>query len=833
VWHARCQGRRVRYPAVPPAIAVLLGAAIGVRAVVASNAAAAALVVGAGLCVAAWRERVVPAFAGAAVFTAAVCGCTLGSTAAQRAIHSPLRAALIAAGGPGAVSDAPGDPVTLVGTLAADAAPVETGVRLRLQVRHIVIDGRARPAEGGVLLTVAGYASVSTIEAWRRGRTLRLPAQLRRPSRYLNPGASDDERALALRGTTLVGSVKSAMIVELAERGRIHDEAAAAIRMRVRRVVDQRVGAHSARSAAIVRAILLGDRAGLDDETEQRLQEAGTYHVLAISGGNIAVLAVALLAVARIAGLGLGAAYAAVAFVLAGYAFVVGGGASVVRATEMAVLYLAARAVDHRARPFNAVAASAGITAAIDPLAVCDAGAWLTYGATVAILAGTPLLLARVQSAGLAVRAPASLLAASVSAELALFPVSALVFSRVTAAGLLLNFAAVPLMSAVQAGGLAVLAAHALAPPAAPAAAWLTHAVAWSLVECSRLVELIPWSVVRIPPPASAAVAAYYGAWAAWFAWSRLPPGGVPGRTMGRWCRVSAVAVLLASGAWIVGTPQLRFARTRFVEATFVDVGQGAATLVRFPSGDALLVDAGGAAGSRFDMGRRVVEPAIWGAGVRRLTHLVATHADADHIGGAVTIVSDFRPREIWEGAPVPPDPLWRRLRLEAARAGAAWRAVQRGDRVRFGDAEVVVWHPQPPEWERQRVRNDDSVVVDVRVGEVSLLLPGDAESSAEAEVARLVGPAGVRVMLAPHHGSATSSTWPLLRAAAPDLVVMSAGRGNRYGHPHAAVLGRYRAIGAQILRTDVDGAVTVRTDGRVVDVATFTGRRLTLRPRR
>jgi len=74
----------------------------------------------------------------------------------------------------------------------------------------------------------------------------------------------------------------------------------------------------------------------------------------------------------------------------------------VVRATEMAVLYLAARAVDHRARPFNAVAASAGITAAIDPLAVCDAGAWLTYGATVAILAGTPLLLARVQSAGLA-----------------------------------------------------------------------------------------------------------------------------------------------------------------------------------------------------------------------------------------------------------------------------------------------------------------------------------------------------------------------------------------------------------------------------------------------
>ena len=87
--------------------------------------------------------------------------------------------------------------------------------------------------------------------------------------------------------------------------------------------------------------------------------------------------------------------------------------------------------------------------------------------------------------------------------------------------------------------------------------------------------------------------------------------------------------------------------------------------------------------------------------------------------------------------------------------------------------------------------------------------------------------------MLAPHHGSATSSTRPLLDAAAPDLAVISAGRGNRYGHPHAAVLDRYRAVGARILRTDIDGAVTLRTDGRVVEVRTFTGRSLTLRPGR
>ena len=794
---------------------------------------AAAVALGASLSVLAWKERVAAAFAASALFTFTACGYALASTASHRATHSQLRAALIAAIGPRAVSDAPGDPVMLLGRLAADASPAEGGVRLNLEVRSAVVDGRARPAAGGVLLTVAGDAPSERVEEWRRGRTVRLPAQLRRPARYLNAGAGDGEVALARRGTTLVGSVKSAMLVQVVAPGGIGAEFAADLRMRIRKIVDRSVGVHSARSAAIVRAILLGDRAGLDDETEERLQEAGTYHVIAISGGNIAVLAALLMIAARLAGLRPGVADVAVAAALCGYGYLVGGGSSVVRATQMAVLYLVARAIDHRARPYNAIGASAGATCAFDPLAVCDAGAWLTYGATAAILAGTPLILARVGARSLAVRVPAGLLAASVSAELALFPVSALVFSRVTAAGLLLNFAAIPLMSVVQTGGMALVAAHVLAPAAVPAVGRVTHLAAWGLVESSRVVELMPWAVARVAAPEPGVLAAYYAAWCAWFAAPRIAAAWPRVRNPAGWVRRVAVLILVACGGWIVLNLPVRFGRTAFLEATFIDVGQGTATLVRFPSGDALLVDAGGAGGGRFDIGRRVVQPAVWAAGVHRLTYVVATHGDADHVGGAASMVADFRPREVWEGVPVPPEPLLRQLRVVAGRAGSAWRSVQRGDRVRLGEADVVAWHPEPPEWERQRVRNDDSVVVEVRYGEVSLLLTGDVEASAEAEVAPLLEPAGVRVMLAPHHGSATSSTWRLLEAAVPDLAVISAGRGNRYGHPHAAVLERYRAIGARVLRTDLDGAISLRTDGHAVEVTTFTGRRLSVVPLR
>ena len=119
----------------------------------------------------------------------------------------------------------------------------------------------------------------------------RFPATLRRPTRYLNPGVPDGERQLAWRGTPLVGSVKSGRLIELLARGGVIDEALATARAAVRRAVASSVGAYSERSAAVVLAILIGDRAGLTDEVERRLQEAGTYHVIAISGGNIAIVA--------------------------------------------------------------------------------------------------------------------------------------------------------------------------------------------------------------------------------------------------------------------------------------------------------------------------------------------------------------------------------------------------------------------------------------------------------------------------------------------------------------------------------------------------------------
>jgi hypothetical protein len=169
-----------------------------------------------------------------------------------------------------------------------------------------------------------------------------------------------------------------------------------------------------------------------------------------------------------------------------------------------------------------------------------------------------------------------------------------------------------------------------------------------------------------------------------------------------------------------------------FLRVVFLDVGQGDSTVVLLPGTRTLLVDAGGLPGASLDIGDRVVAPALRAFSVRSIDTLVLTHGDPDHIGGAPAILRRFSPREIWEGVPVPPHVALRDLATAATASGAAWRSVQSGDRETSGGVEIRVLHPPPADWERQRVRNEDSVVIELRLGSVSIVLPGDIGREAE-----------------------------------------------------------------------------------------------------
>jgi competence protein ComEC len=409
--------------------------------------------------------------------------------------------------------------------------------------------------------------------------------------------------------------------------------------------------------------------------------------------------------------------------------------------------------------------------------------------------------------------AAVALFAATLAAELALAPVSASVFGRVGVAGLVLNFIAIPAMALTQFCGMALVCLAPLWPAAAHgcglASAWATTA----LVRSADLLLWAPWLSWQTPPVAAAWSAIYYLSLAtlAWAATRRV-------RRMA-WLSWSLSALVIVTGG--VAWPASSAASLR---VTMLDVGQGQAIAVQFPTGQTLLVDAGGGGGS-FDVGARVVEPALWALGIRRVDWLAITHGDADHAGGAPSVLRDFHPREIWEGIPVPRDRRMQMLRADAQSSGVVWRRVLAGHAMEVGSVAVDVLGPPAPDWERRDNRNDDSVVIRLRYGDVAVLLTGDVERAAEA-VLPLDRVGTLRFVSAPHHGSRTSSTPAFIHRWLPLVAFVSAGRGNSFGHPSSDVLARYSDRGVDVVRTDLDGAITLDTDGRTVTMSTISGRR-------
>jgi competence protein ComEC len=749
-------------------------------------------------------------------------GMTHGALASERALSPALAGWFEARAG---MAERLDEAVLLEGALLTDAAVGEGGVQMLMTVVRARDAGGWHRVRGRVQLRVAGALAIDAHHAWRAGRPIRAPVTLRRPRVLFNYGGPSPRLQALRRPFDLGGTVKSAALVEV-EPGGWWSEAAASVRARVRRSLAQQLtagrdDARDVRAAAVATAILIGDRAGLSDEVERRLQEAGTYHVIAISGGNIAVIAAMAFALAcALTRSARARSLATLAAVLA-YGSIVSPDPSVTRAVVAACVYLAATLAGLIPRPVHVLLVVAAGVAVVDPLSTIDVGAWLSFGATLGILLLTQRLLTWLpghRSPGWrVVRGMAAMVAASVAAEAVLLPIAAAVFGRLSAAGLLLNVVAVPAMAVLQASGLVVAAAASVWPGAAAIASTVVRLSADALLESARLVDVLPWLSWRVPPTSLAWTVVYYGA------------GGLALATCFRKWRPAAALVAGIAGLVIVTAPTMSAAKPRdgWIRLTVLDVGQGEAVLAQLPSGHDLLVDTGGGPGS-FDVGARVVTPAVWALGSRRLDWLTITHADLDHIGGAAAVVADLDPREIWEGIPVPRDAALQRLLATSRAQGVARRRMRRGDVLEAGGVTIEVCHPPAPEWERQRVRNDDSVVLRLRYGEVEMLLTGDAGPEFEQSWAGSDG-AAIRILKAAHHGSRTSSSAAFVEAYSPHAVLVSVGRGNPFGHPAPVVLGRFRDAGAEVFRTDTDGAITVETDGVEARVRTALGRTWTI----
>jgi competence protein ComEC len=435
--------------------------------------------------------------------------------------------------------------------------------------------------------------------------------------------------------------------------------------------------------------------------------------------------------------------------------------------------------------------------------------------------------------AGRVLAAVGAMVVATMALEIVLLPITASWFNVATAAGVIANVVAVPAMAVVQIAGLLVVATAWLWPWVGDVAGVVAAQAVAMLLRSADVVALAPWLVREVPPPSPTTLVTYYSSLAVI----------VAARSRGR----PAIAacgypVLVASLAWMVAGgrdgsapapwtwpgadawQRASWPREPWLIVTMLDVGQGDATVLRFPSGDTWLVDAGGSMSETFDVGERVTSLALWALGHRSLARVLVTHAHPDHAGGVPAVLRRLDVRELLTGIPVPGD-VSEAAMLAAARArGVRERRLLAGESLGDRLVRVHVVHPDAPDWERRRVRNDDSIVIWVRFGDVGLQLTGDVGESAERAWADRVAAAPLTILKLAHHGSASSTGATLLARARPALALGSMGRGNAFGHPAPAVLSRLRDAGVVLLRTDEVGAIQLATNGRVVLVRTASG---------
>ena len=693
--------------------------------------------------------------------------------------RNPLRRLASAAG------EADGDavaPVRVVGVLRGDAFEAFGRLAMALDAEAVESGGRRLPVSGRVRLSVGG----------EQGRPVLLDGDRVAVWARLTPPLSEAPRD----GTVAFGYCKSTRLVEPLGRASLGllRRAADRVRRYAREAITRSIMPGPERG--LVLAMVLGDRSEIDEATAEAFRASGTYHVLALSGAQVALVAGLIVGALRLLRVAPWPQALLTGSAVCFYALLVGGDLPVVRAALMASALLVGRALELDGDAANLLGFAALLMMLHQPGCVRDVGFQLSFGATLGILMlagplarGVPRLPLRVDVA----------VAASIAAQAALGPILAAAFHRLAPAAVVLNLAAVPLSSAALLSGLAVVLAWPLGEGLARAVGLVAWLAGRALRASGDLGPLAPWLDVRVPTPSLGLLA--------------LHACGLVLLARGR--RRSGLLLLAAATAGVVLGP-FRPAADGRLHLTAIDVGEGDSLLLRSGSGRALLIDAGGGRDARFDPGERRVAPELWRDGLRRLDSLLITHAHPDHAGGAAFVCRAFHIGEIWEGPAAPADPVWRRA-MAALPAGVARRTLVAGMLLDWQGAHIAVVSPPPPGRVPLRVRNEDSLVLDVGFGEVHLLLSGDVEGSAEREMR--AGPAFV--VKVPHHGGAGSSSEAFVKTVRPRLALVSAGAHNPFGHPRPEVVARYARAGALLLRTDRDGTIEVATDGQRVWVRT------------
>ncbi|HPC86196.1 MAG TPA: DNA internalization-related competence protein ComEC/Rec2 [Smithellaceae bacterium] len=727
--------------------------------------------------------------------------------------------------------------LTLEGLVLSAEQTLPERNALIVDCRRVLHNHTTVPATGKIRLAIPPGLS------FQYGDFVRFHTKIKKIQSFHNPGSFDYERDRNRSGLYVSGFVSDRAGIVLIRSGaaggaRLKLER---FRLHLKRMIEERAPSPQ---REILQALTIGNQRAVPQNVRDHFAQTGTSHILSISGLHVGMVAASafflilltltsseyLLLKFNIIKTATGAAMVPVLI----YALVAGMGTPVLRSTLMTMAFLAALLIGRPKDLYNILAGAALLILIVLPEALFEISFQLSFSAVFAILyivdklgkwhvplpSSTPGWI----SAGIG-RLYLFLLV-SAAATLGTLPIIAFYFNRVSAVTLIANLIAVPLL-----GMLALIPAMMFILTSlfsTTLAGFFISVASFFTGIAVRVIEelaLLPWSSFSFVKPNVLEIVLFY--LFLYFLITALTPGSQKEGPQSRpvWIRTGLLicfALILADAAWLV----LKDRYSNHLKITAIDVGQGASTLIQLPRGVNMIIDGGGFHDSSFDMGRAVIAPFLYAKRIRKIDIAVLTHPHPDHLQGLIHIVNHFDVREVWcTGLKTDGDlyRLWEetlsglgvRLRFLSADSPPVDRS---GVNFRF------LWPPHPPRPTgldlSYKETNDGSLVMKITYGVRRFLVTGDISESVEANLIASGDDLKSDVLFVPHHGSLTSSTPEFVRAVSCRYAIVSAGKNNVFRHPHPIVLERYRSAGAEIFRTDQDGAVSVDSDGQTLSIS-------------
>lgn len=728
----------------------------------------------------------------------------------------------------------PGKDVGIRGTIVEEPRTRQEWASYQVSVEEYLLPGKGwQVAKGSVLVQVTKPG-----KPWEYGDVVEFAGKLDRPKAANNPGQFDYRRYLANRGIYLTLKAHPGQKGEGLSRqdGNLIKGAALAIR---NKLAQTGTILFPGKEGQLLNGMVLGANGDLDPELRETFNITGLSHLLSVSGFHVALVAAIPVLLGRSRAWPARATFGVAMGTVLCYSLVSGLSPPVVRSAVMITLGLFAMLFKQKKHWPVILAVAAFLTTFPYPQVVTEPGYQLSFAATWAILALTPLLEKAFNSLPVTIVMPGpvkSLLAVPLAAQLGTWPLVAFHFNQVSLVSILANLLLVDLAGLILILGLIVDITGVFS---------LSVAGIFQL-GLGILLKLFIWlagflaglpgaSFNTLSPPLYTLLAYFGGLWLIsngdrrgqvrrfWrtvlFRWPLLRPvfnPGIPGL-------VGLVVLAVLFWAW---------PGQNALQVTFLDVGEGDSIFVRTPGGHTMLVDTGRLQLDEtgeviYDAGAKVVLPFLRSQGVNSLDLLVLTHPHNDHIGGAGAILNHLKVGKILISPVRGGDKLYSQVLATAKTKKIPLEQGSGGQEI-FLDPEIKLRIMSP--WGQDQelktggpetLINNQSLVIKLTYGSHSFLFTGDLEQAGMEELLATDSPLQSTVLKIPHHGSRTGYYPEFYRQVRPKVAIVPVGP-NFFGHPHTQVVNYFLGESIPLLRTDHWGAITFQSDGEKLVAGTY-----------